>query len=1060
MTHVSRLFLFLLFLLPFLFVSTVDAHASDILDTLRFGDAVSEKRHRFRDDRSGSEVVKGGLDEPARILLPPKETDWQGGSVHFTMRVDPNRTNYLTVKLWGGETVDGKLIFYLDGKQLGYRHLGDYDLIDHGGWEQGCPGRFYYTTTLVPPEFTKGRTEIPCEIRSTGRIWGYGGPFEVYQKNMEKPSRGIYAVYSHTDGCFVPPETEKQGAAPQNIPLRENPGPELLDRIKERTNRDVDRSLAAKEPQLNQMQVQWLAQASLVRWSKAFENPAVTPKIVESVDRFYRLYVEDPNNVHQYPETGWLGLGPLGSAVRIKFQEIEPKLGEMIDDGKGKQVNRREAWAEMFRYCVDWHRAHRRWYTNQAMIVDMSIYQANRASLLLDPAKALPEKQALRYLHESIGLAPWSGSDLPDGGKEWKGPEYFQTTKKGLTRELGYVGNYGEILTWASMIYLSTCDLGWFDSDMNCIGGDPDILQHLVKIAHTRSVFRYPAVDNDGFRAMRLQTVIGWRDAQYPGHVTYGSRSTKEGVEIFPPVVTLDERQVGYAQQMLTDKQFFASFEDVLRHGGWRESMTLVMVPGLYEKLTTIPPSSRRLPMSEADDFVWTDEESGVVAIKHKDEILYVNLYWRARYGVNDLARIHAINPNFERIATVRQRCDFEPADGDYVRPDWTDFGFARGGHRYPGEFHSLHEGERLPIVKMPDGVPLKIGDESLYAGRCDFYQLKYGKYLIAMNCTSDKTMHFNPPGFTKAVDLVSGQTLEAPLKLPPRTTVVFNGDFETKLPESPYRSFPHNGAINLPSSGFSLSWLPGERAESYQLYFGTKLDNGKSDYRKIDLKSTSWTTEPLKPNTEYCYRIDSSNAEGTARGEVRRFRTMPIQSGILWTQANIGDVGIPGTSMIAANRITMQVGGDDIWDNADNIHYVNIPLEGNGEIIAQVVMQENSHEWAKAGIMLRQSLEPESQQLGIYVAPKHGVIFSRRGEEGKRTHQVALTETTAPIWLKVTRCGKRFNFFTSDDGAEWAFRRGEEFLDGEIYIGLAGCSHDRNKTADAVFENVLLIKR
>jgi hypothetical protein len=48
------------------------------------------------------------------------------------------------------------------------------------------------------------------------------------------------------------------------------------------------------------------------------------------------------------------------------------------------------------------------------MIVDMNIYTANRGLALIDPKRALPEAQTLRYLHEAVGIEPWRGSDPSD----------------------------------------------------------------------------------------------------------------------------------------------------------------------------------------------------------------------------------------------------------------------------------------------------------------------------------------------------------------------------------------------------------------------------------------------------------------------------------------------------------------------------------------------------------------------------------------------------------------------------------------------------------------------
>ncbi|MBC7856058.1 MAG: hypothetical protein IAF94_21725, partial [Pirellulaceae bacterium] len=91
-------------------------------------------------------------------------------------------------------------------------------------------------------------------------------------------------------------------------------------------------------------------------------------------------------------------------------------------------------------------------------------------------------------------------------------------------------------------------------------------------------------------------------------------------------------------------------------------------------------------------DFVFSDEEDGVVAIKNGKEIFYASLYWRARYAINNLARVHAITPTYDRIATVHIDEKFDSSGMFYSRRDWTNFGF--GGVRHPysrGAAGALH---------------------------------------------------------------------------------------------------------------------------------------------------------------------------------------------------------------------------------------------------------------------------------------------------------------------------------------------------------------------------------
>ena len=45
--------------------------------------------------------------------------------------------------------------------------------------------------------------------------------------------------------------------------------------------------------------------------------------------------------------------------------------------------------------------------------------------------------------------------------------------------------------------------------------------------------------------------------------------------------------------------------------------------------------------------------------------------------------------------------------------------------------------------------------------------------------------------------------------------------------------------------------------------------------------------------------------------------------------------------------------------DFTDDFHFVHQPLTGDGSVVARVVSQEDSHEWAKAGLIVKERLEP-----------------------------------------------------------------------------------------------------
>lgn len=754
--------------LCFLFACSVWAEGKDVLV---FGNRGSERKHVLAD--SLTEVYTGGLEETARRMLPREEADWRGGWLRFRMKVNPERQNYFTVRCWGDEADESMVMLFIEGKQVGYRHLGDYDLLHFGNGGRPCPGRFYYVTLPLPLKYTKGKECVELELRSYGKTWGYGNTFEQYQKDLDGPTIGFYKAYVDVEPCFMPDKKEVQGCYDvSKAPVRPEPGVEVLDRLKEQLSGYINGILEKRNP-LGQQEVWMLSDAWRVKWTPAYRNPLVIKKVVQNIDRHYYRCKEKPELIYSDGSVyngDWMTTCMLARSIRALWTELKDSLEVCMSDG----VSRREAWSNIMKASLEYGTTHRRQYTNQSMIIDMAIYECNRAMMLMNPREALPEYQTLRYLYESLALAPWWGKETPDGPEKPLGENYWQLTEKGLTKELGYVGYYGEVVDWVIQIYEATSVPGVPFS------GDAKIKDQLLRIAGARYNFRYPAVDDEGYRCFRAETEVGWRDGgHYPGNVLYGDRGAAwDATPLMTAAATLDPLAVGIARQMMDDNQLFAMVEQKLKDGNnIRSLQSCLHIPEQYELVASQPASGLRLPMSaNMPDYVFADEEDGVVAIKNGDEILYVSLYWRARNAVNNLAKVHYITPVMERLANVYIETKFEDSGMRYTRPDWVNLGFAGWREWYTG-VHSAHAGEVLPIAKIPEGISFKSGEENAYAGRADYYLLKFGSYVVAMNSSTNKSFELEiPQAKHRVLDLTKGkyEVKEKKMVINPRTTRVF----------------------------------------------------------------------------------------------------------------------------------------------------------------------------------------------------------------------------------------------------------------------------------------------
>jgi hypothetical protein len=187
------------------------------------------------------------------------------------------------------------------------------------------------------------------------------------------------------------------------------------------------------------------------------------------------------------------------------------------------------------------------------------------------------------------------------------------------------------------------------------------------------------------------------------------------------------------------------------------------------------------------------------------------------------------------------------------------------------------------------------------------------------------------------------------------------------------------------------------------------------------------------------------------------------------WTQEAVAELslwfrGYPGSvgSFVEApaGTYTMTASGTDITGLSDEFHYAYKMLTGVGSIQARVLSMDNTNSWAKAGVMIRETLDPDSSHAMAFVTPAQGVVFEYRPSAGGNNVGNAGEgpEVTAPYWVKIERdIAGYFTASSSADGSAWT-PMGEPAnmaMGSNVYIGLALTSHNTALTCQAVFSDV-----
>jgi hypothetical protein len=163
------------------------------------------------------------------------------------------------------------------------------------------------------------------------------------------------------------------------------------------------------------------------------------------------------------------------------------------------------------------------------------------------------------------------------------------------------------------------------------------------------------------------------------------------------------------------------------------------------------------------------------------------------------------------------------------------------------------------------------------------------------------------------------------------------------------------------------------------------------------------------------------------------------------WTDQDIGTFYSTGGATYNGSSGTFSVAASasDIAGTADAFHYVYQPLSGDGQLIAQVAAQGNTSNWAKAGVMIRETLNANSRHASMLLTVGNGALFERRTCTGCSPTSTSVTGVQTPYWVEVVRQGNTFNGYVSPDGVNWTLVGSVTItMNEDAYIGLAVTSH------------------
>ncbi|GBF75599.1 hypothetical protein PA598K_04017 [Paenibacillus sp. 598K] len=170
------------------------------------------------------------------------------------------------------------------------------------------------------------------------------------------------------------------------------------------------------------------------------------------------------------------------------------------------------------------------------------------------------------------------------------------------------------------------------------------------------------------------------------------------------------------------------------------------------------------------------------------------------------------------------------------------------------------------------------------------------------------------------------------------------------------------------------------------------------------------------------------------------------------WTQTAIADSNseqdsrtFKSSSMQGIDTASCRPG--DISGDKDCFTFICTKASDHKGLEVDIIRMKNTSVWAKSGLMIRESLEPDARYVYIFATPSvNGVVIQYRESQGQGTHYENASHLNAPLSLRIERSEGEIRLYCGEQKEKRSLVKAVPFcFSSETYIGLALCSPENN---------------
>jgi len=245
-------------------------------------------------------------------------------------------------------------------------------------------------------------------------------------------------------------------------------------------------------------------------------------------------------------------------------------------------------------------------------------------------------------------------------------------------------------------------------------------------------------------------------------------------------------------------------------------------------------------------------------------------------------------------------------------------------------------------------------------------------------------------------------------------------------------------------------------------------LDINSWSEKKIMDYFKSLSTEDYKIYEELRYWMTNSKSpddlDSLPPRPVQR-KTPPVIDDLPapWFSVDIAGALAGGQKINKPDSFTVWGGGADIWGQTDQFRFIYQNRDDDFELSVKIVSLEDVHDYAKAGLMVRTSLNPASSLVLLSCFPTGRIELAFRMKKNNGMQAKNPGSGMFPdVYLKLKRKGRTISSFIKTGTSSWQKVKEITLIDIQknVYAGLAVLSHDNDQLVQAVFKDIKIISK